>query len=257
MQNYRELAEKQLAAGKPLTKVKSSLDKHFKQIDKQEFYKAQKAEYDELFPTHTPTMEVSGSCDKADFDEVMNERKEDEEDIITNIQTVDTDGFDYSFDIAFKIDYSEDETYVTLEQYRNETIVITEAIEAVYDEEGIEVSKYIPEVTEAIRPYIELDVTERVETYPELLRAVKINEAKKVSDSISSLVVKTSNGNIFDATLEARQNLADAILASDFLAQTEATWRLADNSEVQVQITELKEAHALALQAYATTKSIG
>ena len=79
----------------------------------------------------------------------------------------------------------------------------------------------------------------------------------EVDKKVEALTVTTSLGKTFDAKLEARQNLADAILASGFLGQTEAVWRLADNTEVLVGLDELKEAHALALQAYATTKAIG
>jgi len=75
--------------------------------------------------------------------------------------------------------------------------------------------------------------------------------------TLAGLTVTTTNGNTFDANLESRGNMADAILASGILGITENIWRLADNTEVLVNITELREAHALALQAYARTKAIG
>ena len=79
----------------------------------------------------------------------------------------------------------------------------------------------------------------------------------RLEATLDTLVVTTANGNTFDATLEARANMADAILASETLGITENIWRLADNSEELVDVTELREAHALALHAYATAKSIG
>ena len=51
--------------------------------------------------------------------------------------------------------------------------------------------------------------------------------------------------------------MADTIMASETVSLTETIWRLADNSEVTVDIPELREASALALQAYALAKSIG
>lgn len=85
------------------------------------------------------------------------------------------------------------------------------------------------------------------------IEALPANKKKK----LEGLVVTTENGNTFDANLEARQNMADAILASNFTGTTEAIWRLSDNSEIKVSVDELKEAHMLSLQAYAKAKSIG
>ena len=79
----------------------------------------------------------------------------------------------------------------------------------------------------------------------------------RLEKELAALAVTTSNGNTFDANLESRANMADAILASETLGLTENIWRLTDNTEVLVPIGELREAHALALQAYATAKSIG
>ena len=89
----------------------------------------------------------------------------------------------------------------------------------------------------------------------EELAAIVAANAKK--ETVSTLVVTTSNGNTFDANPVARQDMADAILASSTLGLTESTWRLANNTEVVITINELKEAQAMALVAYATAKSIG
>ena len=94
-------------------------------------------------------------------------------------------------------------------------------------------------------------------TASQLEEKAVVQAKQDIADALEVLTVETTAGNVFDATLEARQNLADAILASDFLKQTEAVWRLADNTEVLITLDELKEAHALALQKYAVTKAIG
>ena len=78
----------------------------------------------------------------------------------------------------------------------------------------------------------------------------------QVKNKLEKLCVKISTGKVFDANLEARQNLVDAIIATDFLKINETKWRMFDNSETVVTLDELKEAHALAILEYAKIKSI-
>ena len=68
------------------------------------------------------------------------------------------------------------------------------------------------------------------------------------TDALNSITVTTKNGNTFDGNETARGNMTSAILASEVIGMTEDTWKLADNSEVLVTITELKEALALSIQ---------
>ena len=77
-----------------------------------------------------------------------------------------------------------------------------------------------------------------------------------IKNKLENLSVKISTGKVFDANLEARQNLSDAIIAADFLKIKETKWRMFDNSETIVTLDELKEAHALAILEYAKIKSI-
>lgn len=65
---------------------------------------------------------------------------------------------------------------------------------------------------------------------------------------LNTLVVTTSNGNTFDGNLEARTNMTSAILSADLIGLTEEKWKLADNSIKLIQLSELKEALALAIQ---------
>lgn len=98
----------------------------------------------------------------------------------------------------------------------------------------------------------------------------KAEQKSEIERQLAKLTVTTSNGNVFDATLEARQNMADAILASETLKELvdkgllpadtvwdKRAWRIADNTEPIITIGELKEAHALAIQEYARVKGIG
>ena len=87
---------------------------------------------------------------------------------------------------------------------------------------------------------------------------VKIAEAKaEIARQLETLTVTTANGNTFDADNQARLDMQNAITASDFLGITQTTWRMADASEVLIELSELKEALALAIQEYARVKGIG
>ena len=65
---------------------------------------------------------------------------------------------------------------------------------------------------------------------------------------LSTLVVTTTNGNTFDGNETARNNMLSAITSAEFIGKDEEYWKLADNSTVLVQLPELKEALALAIQ---------
>lgn len=92
---------------------------------------------------------------------------------------------------------------------------------------------------------------------PKTAEEIAAAEKQAITEQLASLTVTTNAGHAFDAYTQARQDMADAILASATLGITETVWRLADNSEVTVSLDELKEAHALAIQAYAKVKGIG
>jgi hypothetical protein len=229
----------------PLENVKDSLGKAYKAEHKDAFYVAQREAYDVLFP-------VTREVDAVNTDGLP--------------LYMDTDGHCTTEQIGDRcrttenIDYSEDLTFKTYEEYRDETIITQNYIEATYDEEGIVLTPAIPKVTEQVRPYIapiQADIDVLVNGTKELVDYQAKIAKETVATAIGSLTVTTAAGNVFDATLEARQNLADAILASSFLGLVKTVWRLADNTELLVTLDELKEAHALALQAYAQAKAIG
>lgn len=110
--------------------------------------------------------------------------------------------------------------------------------------------------------FIEYEVNKEPKELLDALAAEKqeklIAEKKaEIIQQLETLTVTTLNKNVFDANMVARQNMADAILASDTLGITQTTWRMADNTEVLIDISELKEAHALAIKTYAEIKGIG
>lgn len=74
--------------------------------------------------------------------------------------------------------------------------------------------------------------------------------------ALSTMVVTTQSGKVFDADVQARLNISNAIMVSDAVGVTETVWRLADNSEVLVTVAELREALMLALIEYARLKGI-
>jgi hypothetical protein len=136
-----EQIERVIANGKPLAVIRKLLREEFIRLDKAKFEETIRAEYDGLFPTHRDMTEE-------EFIAYQDTLELQPEDLVT---------YD-SLEVIPKveIDYSEDETYKTFEEYKNETRVITEAIEAIYDEEGNVLTEAIPEVTELVRPYVGL-----------------------------------------------------------------------------------------------------
>lgn len=83
----------------------------------------------------------------------------------------------------------------------------------------------------------------------EELELIAAAEAKKLKNlALSTITVTTSSGKVFDGNETARINMLSALQASEFLNQTQAGWKLADNSVALVTVAELKEALALAIQ---------
>jgi hypothetical protein len=72
-------------------------------------------------------------------------------------------------------------------------------------------------------------------------------KAQKVK-ALNSITVTTSTGKVFDGNESARSNMLSALQAAEFLNQTEAGWKLADNSVEMVAVDELKEALVLSIQ---------
>lgn len=105
-------------------------------------------------------------------------------------------------------------------------------------------SPLLEELQEWLVEYIPLpEYTEQEIAEQEIARLKAEKEQR-----LNTLVVTTSNGNYFDGNLEARTNMTSAILSADLLGLKEENWKLADNSIKLIQLSELKEALALAIQ---------
>ena len=75
-------------------------------------------------------------------------------------------------------------------------------------------------------------------------------EAKQAKQLVlDSIVVTTASGKVFDGRDKDQVRMLSAIQASTLLGLTTATWKLADDSIVEITLDELKEAQALAIQA--------
>ncbi|KLE05568.1 DUF4376 domain-containing protein [Aliarcobacter butzleri] len=72
-------------------------------------------------------------------------------------------------------------------------------------------------------------------------------KAEKI-EQLSTLVVTTSQGNIFDGNETARLNMVSAIQSAELLGQISNNWKLADNTVKEISLNELKEALALSIQ---------
>lgn len=101
------------------------------------------------------------------------------------------------------------------------------------------------------------DEVEELLNPPKTEEQLALENKQATAALLETLTVTTNEEHTFDAYAQARQDMSDAILASATLNITETVWRLADNSEVTISLEELKEAHALAIQAYAKIKGIG
>ena len=125
---YLDTAKKQIKKGTVgLDAIKSNLTRHIEAENKAKWTSDMQMEYDTLFKT----VEI--------FKDIVNE-----DETITTV----SDGFTYVEDC------------VSFEEWINETRVVSEAVEATYDEDGIELTPYVSEVTELVRPYVAKEVTD-------------------------------------------------------------------------------------------------
>jgi len=136
------------------------------------------------------------------------------------------------------IDYSDDEDFITFEEYLNETKLITEAI---YDEDGTLIE---PEVTEPVRVFEQPDTTERIEEYiePYLYELAKAD----AKEAITRITVTTESGNVFYADPESRADLSDAIAIMTDQGLDKYLWKTA-NGVLEVSIDDMIEARAKGL----------
>ena len=84
----------------------------------------------------------------------------------------------------------------------------------------------------------------------EVEATVQAQVAKQAKlEALATLTVTTTAGNEFDGDDVARSDMMAAKQASEILGITSSNWKLADNSWKLIELSELKEALALAIQA--------
>lgn len=179
---HLERAEMQIARGKSLALVRDSLKQHFEEVEHNNWIVEKQKEYDSLFKTN----------------EIKEEVRYFDNDMLNEVTTTETVRFDYVDDAP------------TFNEWVNETRVISEAVEPTYDEDGVELTPYIPEATEQIRPYIAKDVSSKVEAYLEKTASDRIN--KEYEEKVANLtkgVPDTEKNTWNKQELEARAYLED------------------------------------------------
>ena len=78
-------------------------------------------------------------------------------------------------------------------------------------------------------------LTTKVKTYKELR-----------VEAVSRIIVTTSTGNVFDGDELSQDRMLRALQISSITGQATTYWKLADNSTVEVTLSDLKEALTLA-----------
>ena len=225
--------ERVIAKGKSLAVVKKILAEELEADYKARWYSDKQAEYNELFPMYRPYTDE-------EYQAYLDELEEGQTTLSIE-----------QLDVA--IDYSEDETYVTFNDWLNETVVITEAVEEEVDEEGNVIVEGVAEVTEMVHPYIAPDNFDiEIDEY---LANSSLYQGKVKTDTLDRLTVTTSSGKVFYADTDSRLDLQSAIDGASLKGLTSTYWKLVEEFEgnrvVEVTLDEIREASALALEAKA------
>ena len=181
------IADKQLTRmiekGKPLSVIRKKVEALALAEDKRAFDVAIRDEYNELFPTKRQATE-----------EELRERYEEFKTEVDNeVGTNPLDTYEKWVELApdwTEIPESEQpDGYMQFPDWPNETRVITEAVEATYDEDGMVLTEAVAEVTELVRPYIASDVTDIVDAYVNgLYKELRAKEYPPIADYVDAVV---------------------------------------------------------------------
>ncbi|MEA3461579.1 MAG: DUF4376 domain-containing protein [Bacteroidota bacterium] len=80
-----------------------------------------------------------------------------------------------------------------------------------------------------------------------ILNSQAKDKAKKEKDAkVAAVTVEISSGKVFDGDEKSQDRMLRAIQIAQITGETSTTWRLADNTDVEVTVEELKEALILA-----------
>lgn len=244
MTRHLKRAEAQIVNNKGIELVRNSLALHYEEVHKAEFNQSVMEEYYTLYPIYR--------------DMTDEEREE-----YINDNFMDRDGeLDYNGEELpqIEIDYSEDENYITLEDYINETRVVVEAVEGEYDEDGLVIVEPVAEVTEMVRPFVpkdnydeEIDAyldsselyAKRVKVDKEKVKAQLVVEHNTVPYDADSGSINYMSATIAVANFKFIQALAqDPDLAPiyDAIYKETTGWKNAENEVSEVQFESIGEA---------------
>lgn len=95
---------------------------------------------------------------------------------------------------------------------------------------------------------IEIDRFASDEAVVIAVEKLKKEIARKSKVATLSTITVEVNGKVFDGNETARVNMNNAILVAGLVGQTEAEWKLADNTVAVVTLEEIKQALALSIQ---------
>jgi hypothetical protein len=159
-----EQIKRVVAKGKPLSVIKGLITKELLRLDRAKFDEAIKVEYDELFPMYHSLGATETFEDLGELEDRVDELKKIGSKVTINYE-------ENSLFSVSKIDYSQDENYKTFEEYKNETRVVQEAVyedvvkTVTIDSVEVEAPDLVlitPEVTELVRPYTPIEVTDEM-----------------------------------------------------------------------------------------------
>jgi len=242
--------EKALNSGK-IKGAKALLSNYYLAEDESKWLNDKQSEYELIYPPYR---------DMTNEEKLANDTVEDE--VIVREE-------DYVYP-QIAIDYSEDESYVTFNEWINETIITQEYVEATYDEEGMVITAEVPEITELVRPYTPVSVTDRVDGYlaPYNLQIAK--DAKQVE--LDTLIVE-ANTVPFDGNIQSIGYMSSVLALANFkmiqavsagvsmadaydgIYKTIVQWKNANDSISDVQLETVAEALEKAMMAIATIKT--
>ena len=181
------IADKQLTRmiekGKPLSVIRKKVEALASAEDRADWHRAMQDEYDTLYPTKRQATE-----------EELRERYEEfktEVDNEVGINPLDT--YEKWVELApdwTEIPESEQPVgYMQFTDWLNETRVITEAVEATYDEDGMVLTEAVAEVTELVRPYVAKDVADIVDAYVNnKYKELRAKEYPPIADYVDAVV---------------------------------------------------------------------
>ena len=139
MQDYRKLAGRQLASGRPLSKAKDSIRKYLLAEDSLKFYETIRAAYTAAYPVDREMVDT----EKSQY-------------LLNNPEKAVTIGIqEYPM---ITIDYGDAPVIYT--DYRDEVRVTTAEVSATFNSKGVELTPAVAEVTEMVRPYTVCTVTD-------------------------------------------------------------------------------------------------